>query len=185
MKIQANCNYCKCARWLRIGIRNGVRLALVCFVVFFGWGLGTVYGQGHLAVELGHPVYQIIDAAELRGVVTRLSSIKPYTHQQIAELLATMIGHMEAFSASEQALIQQYSEQFNAGTAVEQSIWQDVSGKAQVGIRVEATTRLDAGSIYDLIEGSSSTSFDDIWHLNSQWVPYIKAEPLSWLSFKG
>ncbi|MGB4585902.1 MAG: hypothetical protein WBH66_02505, partial [Rectinemataceae bacterium] len=35
--------------------------------------------RSHLAVELGHPVYGIIEAAELRGVLSRLSSVKPYT----------------------------------------------------------------------------------------------------------
>jgi len=125
------------------------------------------------------------ETAELRGVVTRLSSVKPYTTQQVAELLATMMGHMEAFLPTEQALIRRYAEEFKAGTGVEQSVWKDENGIARAGIRVEATTKLDAGGFYDLMDGLSSTALKDMWHLNSRWVPYLAADPLPWLSLKG
>lgn len=157
--------------------------ALCCFLS--ATGLDTAFAQGHLAVELGHPVYAVIETAELKGVVTRLSSVKPYTSQQVAGFLATMMAHLEAFSPEEQALIRQYAEEFTADTGVERSLWKDSAGKVRAGIRVEATTKLDAGGIYDLIEGSSSKELKDMWHLNSRWVPYLAGDPLSWLSFKG
>jgi len=130
-------------------------LTVLFFILLGGVGLETVSAQGHLAVELGHPVYAVIETAELRGVVTRLSSVKPYTTQQVAELLATMMGHMEAFLPTEQALIRRYAEEFKAGTGVEQSVWKDENGIARAGIRVETTTKLDAGGLYDLMDGSS------------------------------
>lgn len=165
---------------------HAVFLAALLFILLSGAGRGTaVFAQGHLAVELGHPVYAVIETAELRGVVTRLSSVKPYTSQQVAELLATMMGHMEAFSPAERALVRQYAEEFKAGAGVEQSLWEDSSGKARAGIRVEATTKLDTGGLYDLLDGSSSTALKDMWHLNSRWVPYLEGDPLPWLSLKG
>jgi len=164
---------------------RAVFLTVLFSILLGGAGLATVSAQGHLAVELGHPVYSVIETAELRGVITRLSSVKPYTSQQVAELLATMMGHMEAFSPAERALIRQYAEEFKAGTGVEQSLWEDKNGKARAGIRVEATTKLDAGGLYDLIDGSSSTALKDMWHLNSRWVPYLEGDPLPWLSMKG
>jgi len=166
-------------------LRGVVFLVVLFYILLGGAGIGTAFAQGHLAVELGHPVYAVIETAELRGVVTRLSSVKPYTSQQVAELLATMMGHMEAFSPAERALIRQYAQEFKAGTGVEQSLWEDSSGKARAGIRVEATTKLDAGGLYDLIDGSSSTALKDMWHLNSRWVPYLEGDPLPWLSLKG
>ena len=161
---------------------------MVCLFIlgfFVSGGPGAVYAQGHLAVELGHPVYAVIETAELRGVVTRLSSVKPYTSQQVAELLAIMMGRMEAFSPTEQELIRKYAKEFKTGKGLEQSLWKDSSGVSQAGIRIETTTKLDAGSVYDLIDGSSSTALKDIWHFNSRWVPYLKGDPLSWFSFKG
>jgi hypothetical protein len=169
----------------RQSARHPVFLAILFFSFLSCAGLETAFAQGHLAVELGHPVYAVIETAELRGVVTRLSSVKPYTSQQVAELLATMVGHMEAFSSAEQALIRRYAEEFKAGAGVEQSLWHDKSGKARAGIRIEATTKLDAGGLYDLLDGSSSTALKDMWHLNSRWVPYLAADPLPWLSLKG
>jgi hypothetical protein len=163
-------------------------MTMVCLFIlgfFVSGGPGAVYAQGHLAVELGHPVYAVIETAELRGVVTRLSSVKPYTSQQVAELLAIMMGRMEAFSPTEQELIRKYAKEFKTGKGLEQSLWKDSSGVSQAGIRIETTTKLDAGSVYDLIDGSSSTALKDIWHFNSRWVPYLKGDPLSWFSFKG
>ncbi len=84
-----------------------------------------------------------------------------------------MMGHMEAFSPAERALIRQYAQEFKAGTGVEQSLWEDSSGKARAGIRVEATTKLDAGGLYDLIDGSSSTALRNVAP-QLALVPYLK-----------
>ncbi len=159
-------------------------LLILKFAVGSG-GSGAVYAQGHLAVELTHPVYMMIETAELRGVITRLSSVKPYTSQQVADFIAILMGHMEAFSPAEQDLIRKYAEEFKIGKGIEESLWRDRSGIAQAGIRVEEATKLDVAGICDLIDGSSSTPFKDVWHFNSRWVPYLKGDPLSWLSFKG
>ncbi len=161
-------------------------LVLVVLCVLCVSTPAPLFAQGHLAVELGHPVYSVIETAELRGVVTRLSSVKPYTSQQVAELLATMMGHMEAFLPTEQTLIRLYAQEFKAGNGVETSLWRDAAGTAEVGIRIEATTKLDTGGIYDLIAGvPGAGALKDMWHLNSRWVPYLKGNPLSWLSLKG
>ena len=158
---------------------------LAAFFISIASGAGFAFAEGHLAVELGHPVYAIIETAEMRGVVARLSSVKPYTNQQVAELLAQILGHMEAFSPPEQALIQHYANEFKAGNGVEQSLWQDAAGTARAGIRVEATTRFGVGGLVDLMDGSGTTALKDLWHLNSRWVPYLAGEPLPWLSMKA
>ncbi len=150
-------------------------LLILKFAVGSG-GSGAVYAQGHLAVELTHPVYMMIETAELRGVITRLSSVKPYTSQQVADFIAILMGHMEAFSPAEQDLIRKYAEEFKIGKGIEESLWRDRSGIAQAGIRVEEATKLDVAGICDLIDGSSSTPFKDVWHFNSRWVPYLKGD---------
>ena len=149
--------------------------ALLLCALFAG---APLFAQGHLAVDLGHPVYAAIETAELRGVVTRLSSVKPYTSQQVAELLAAMLGHMNAFSPAEQTLIRHYAQEFSSGQGIETSLWKDKNSIARAGIRAEATTRLDAGGIYDLVAGSGSTALKDLWQLTSRWVPYLKGDPL-------
>ena len=169
----------------RVAAGFGRTAMLVALLFLIAGGSGTAFAQGHLAVDLGHPVYSVIETAELRGVVTRLSSVKPYTSQQVAELLAQMLGHMEAFSPSEQALIQHYAKEFKAGKGVEQALWQDAAGTARAGIRVEATTRFGVGELVDLMDGSGATALKDLWHINSRWVPYLAGDPLPWISMKG
>ena len=169
----------------RVAAGFGRTAVLAAFFISIASGAGFAFAEGHLAVELGHPVYAIIETAEMRGVVARLSSVKPYTNQQVAELLAQILGHMEAFSPSEQALIQHYANEFKSGNGVEQSLWQDAAGTARAGIRVEATTRFGVGGLVDLMDGSGATALKDLWHLNSRWVPYLAGEPLPWLSMKA
>ncbi len=140
--------------------------------------------RSHLAVELGHPIYGIIETAELRGVLTRLSSVKPYTRAQVAEFLATIQGRMEAFSPSERAEIVLLSAEFLDGAKGDmgQALWKASNGKAAVGGNVNATTRIDvAGGL----GAAASGDIADLWHLNSLAQPYIKAYPEPWLSLWG
>lgn len=141
--------------------------------------------QGHLAVDLEHPVYAIIETAEMRGVVARLSSVKPYTSQQVAELLAVMMGRMDAFSPSEQAMIQRWFDAFRAGTGVEDAVLKDLATGGKVGIRFESTARLGVGGLIDLLDGSGTAAFKDLWAVNSRFVPYLAGDPVPWLSLKG
>lgn len=146
---------------------------------------GQAAAQGHLAVELQHPVYAAIEAAEMRGVVARLSSVKPYTSRQIAELLATMMGHPEAFSSAEQGMIRRWFEEFSSGKGIEDAILKDAGTGARVGLRFESTTRLDAGGYWDLLDGAGTAEPKDLWSFNSRIVPYIAGDPVPWLSLKG
>ncbi|MDH7484164.1 MAG: hypothetical protein QHH01_06020, partial [Spirochaetales bacterium] len=146
---------------------------------------GQAAAQGHLAVELQHPVYAAIEAAEMRGIVARLSSVKPYTSRQIAELLAAMMGHLEAFTPTEQGMIRRWFDEFTSGTGVEDAVLKDAGTGARVGLRFESTTRLDTGGYMDLLEGTGTTNPKDLWSFNSRIVPYIAGDPVPWLSLKG
>ncbi len=106
--------------------------------------------------------------------------LKTY-NQPAGQSPGTIDGHMEVFVRGG-PLIPVCEIQ---ASGVEQSLWEYKNGKARAGIRVEATTKLDAGGLYDLIDGSSSTALKDMWHLNSRWVPYLEGDPLPWLSMKG
>ncbi len=158
----------------------------------------TATPRSHLAVELGHPVYGIIEAAELRGALSRLSSVKPYTRAQITELLATIQGQLGLFSPGEREEIARLVAEFSSGAKgdIGQALWRASNGKAAVGAHVEATGRFDAAAISDLVvgtlSGSESGSYGtwtgnptDVWHLNSVFQAYIKAYPEPWLSLWG
>ena len=142
-----------------------------------GAGAGA---QSQLAVELGHPVYGVLEAAELRGVIARLSSVKPYTRAQVADLLAVIQGRMGAFSTVERAEIMALAAEFMDGARgdIGQALWKALDDKAAVGAHIEATGRFGAA-------GPWSGDAADLWHLNALFQPYIKAYPEPWLSLWG
>jgi len=156
--------------------------------------------SSRLAVELSHPVYAIIETAELRGVLTRLSSVKPYTSAQVLKFLEAMLTRSEAFSSAERVLIEHYAAEFSRGTGQEKSVLADDHGalrlfpgtgtaaqgsSASAGVRFEATTRFGLDGLYDLAAGTGTTPLKDLWHLNSRLVPYLSADLTPWLSIKG
>jgi len=158
------------------------------FAAAFLWGAapGVWAAPDHLAVELTHPVYGIIETAELRGVLTRLSSVKPYTRAQVADFLATIAGRMGEFSPAERDMIAAYAAEFGAGASgdLEHALWKASNGKAAVGAHVEATGRFDAAGLVELASGAA-VDVADLWHLNSLIQPYVKLFPEPWLSLWG
>jgi len=173
---------------------------LLFFVAIAGLGAQGAT-RSNLAVELGHPVYAVIETAELRGALNRLSSVKPYTRAQVAELLAEIQGQMGLFSQAERDEITRFSAEFSAGAKgdIGQAMWRASNDKAAVGAHIEATGRFDTAGVADLIVGGisgvgsggsgSSGAWtgdpSDLWHLNSMFQAYIKAFPEPWLSLWG
>ena len=141
--------------------------------------------QSHLAVELGHPVYGIIETAELRGALSRLSSVKPYTRAQVAEFLATIEGRMELFSSAERGMIAAFADEFAPGSFGGAPLWKSENGAAAVGVALEATFRTAPGELVDAVGGSGATALENLWHLNSRLVPYLAGSITPWLSIKG
>lgn len=157
------------------------------FAAAFLWGAapGAWAAPDRLAVELAHPVYGIIETAELRGVLSRLSSVKPYTRAQVAEFLAVITGRMGEFSPAERDMITAFSAEFAPDAFEGAPLWKSADGKAAVGARIEATFRTSPGGVADLIAGTGSLAASDLWHLNSRVVPYLEGEIAPWLSIKG
>lgn len=148
--------------------------------------------RSHLAVELGHPIYAVIETAELRGALNRLSSVKPYTREQVSELLATIQGQLGLFSLPERDEIRRLAMEFSGGAKsdIGQAMWRASNDKAAVGAHIEATGRFDAAGLADAATaGLSGASFSgdpaDLWHLNSMFQAYVKMYPESWLSLWG
>jgi hypothetical protein len=166
---------------------DGKARVIVALVVLFAILVpqGLVFAQDHLAVELTHPVYKIIQSAEIRGVLTRLTAVKPYTRAQVKEFLATIEAHMGVFSSEERDMIRAFHDEFFSGGAGEKPVWTSTDGKAAVGVRIEGTMKFDAAGITNLLTGAASPSFTDLWHLNSRVTPYLEGEIAPWLSIKG
>jgi hypothetical protein len=172
---------------MNIRISSTARLFAGLFAAVQLWGVaaGVWAAPDRLAVELTHPVYDVIEAAELRGVLSRLSSVKPYTRAQVAEFLATITGRLGEFTPVERDMIAAFAAEFAPATFEGAPVWKSADGKAAAGARVEATFRTSPGGVADLIAGSGNMAAADLWHLNSRVVPYLEGEITPWLSVKG
>lgn len=168
-------------------VRFGMGLAVLC--AFVGLAGAEVTGRddlpfAHLSVELTHPVYRMIDAAELRGAVARLSAVKPYTRAQVVRLLDAMRAAPGRFSAAELAEIDAMRADFRAG-GPDGALWTSADRNAKAGVRIEATTRLDAAELSRIAMGDPAGVWNDIWHLNSKERFYLSSAPASWISGWG
>ncbi len=172
---------------MKISASSFARALAGLFAAAFLWcaAPGAWAAPDRLAVELTHPVYGIIETAELRGVLSRLSSVKPYTRAQVADFLAVIAGRMGEFSPAERDMIAAFSAEFAPDAFEGAPVWKSADGKAAVGARIEATFRTSPGGVADLIAGSGSVAAADLWHLNSRVVPYLEGEITPWLSVKG
>ncbi|MCL2519786.1 MAG: hypothetical protein FWE37_02100 [Spirochaetaceae bacterium] len=74
----------------------------------------ALWAQQNLAVNTRHPVYSLIDTAEARGLVTRLTQVRPYTRRQISLLLAEIDSKRYQLTGREQAVLDFYIEEFSA-----------------------------------------------------------------------
>ncbi|MCX7026010.1 MAG: hypothetical protein NT061_00670 [Spirochaetes bacterium] len=151
-------------------MKNNILRYWAGILLAMGIGFALVIGAGaqsQLAVDLGHPVYSVLATAELRGVIARLSSVKPYTRAQVAEYLAAIETRMNAFSPAEREQITALAKEFATGSYGGAPLINIENGKAVAGVKLEATAKLGVGGIADLITGTGTTALTDLWHLTS------------------
>ncbi len=118
-------------------------------------------GQANLSVDLQDSVYQLLELGELRGALSRLSGVRPYSHRRIVKLLEQMWGNRDRFSPAEQAVLAGVLRRFG----------EEPSG-LQVGVDVRSRFRLNANSPRD-------------WHTDSVVRPYLRGDLAPWLSYLG
>lgn len=76
-------------------------LVLLLTLVF----TAAVFGYDHLAVPLSDPAYDLVRIGEIRGVLTRLSAVRPFTTAQIRGYLEEMLEAGDAFTEQERGVI--------------------------------------------------------------------------------
>ena len=182
----------KTERYERAGAIGSPTRGLVAFLILamiFLCMCLPVFAQEQTAVDLTHPVYRIIETAELRGVLSRLSAVKPYTRAQVADMLATIQAHMDAFSPAEREIIAGFVKEF-ASPYTGNPVWTSEDGRAAVGGNIEAHLRAEPVKLIQAATGASGTSAagalpEDLWQLTSRATPYLAGQVLPWLSIKG
>ncbi len=134
--------------------------------------------QTHLSVDLNDPVYQLLELGELKGALSRLSAVRPYSRSVVATLLQRMWeGRMKLTSREQTVLaetIRRFGEEPSGLRHGNFTFRQGDEGakRLQVGADVRSRFRLNANSPED-------------WHTDSVLRPYLRGDLVPWLSYLG
>ena len=71
------------------------------------------YSQNQLAVDINHPVYDILEIAEIKGAITSLPIAKPYSQNTIISYLEMAYENNNLLSIRENEIIGDFLESFN------------------------------------------------------------------------
>ena len=74
--------------------------------------------QTHLAVPLGHPVYHVLEQAQVRGLIRMLPSVRPFSRSQILNLITEILNsdsdhRFGALTIEERRILQQFRQELN------------------------------------------------------------------------
>ena len=134
--------------------------------------------QKQLSVDLQDSVYQLLDMGELRGVLSRLSAVRPYSRSRVVELLERMWDSRERFSGAEQTVLADALQRFGeepTGLSRGNVSYRRADGagaRLQVGGDARSRVRLNANS-------------PENWHLDSVIRSYLQGDLAPWLSYLG
>jgi len=134
--------------------------------------------QAHLSVDLKDPVYQILETAELRGALSTLSAVRPYSRTQVIDLLDRIWESRDKLSEGERAVLETTRQRFaeereglRHGNFASKPDERGVGGVA-AGVDFQADPRLNVNSVED-------------WYLDSVFRPYLRGDLGPWLSYLG
>jgi len=93
------------------------RKYLLILVIFTITGL-SIDAQTHISVPLDHPVYVMLDQAQMRGLCGILPKAKPYSRSQILSIIDEILANNEErrfgrLSESEREILAQFKESIN------------------------------------------------------------------------
>ena len=103
--------------------------------------------QTHIAVPLGHPVYHVIEQAQLRGLHRFLPSVRPYTRAQVLDIITEILNNdanlrFGGLTQAERRILQQFRRELNPprggfdltrGTITREHTWNDIYFSSEFG----------------------------------------------------
>ena len=78
----------------------------------------SISAQTHIAVPLGHPVYHVIEQAQMRGLLRHLPGARPFSRAQILSYITEILGsdadrRFGRLSDQERAILRRFQEELN------------------------------------------------------------------------
>jgi hypothetical protein len=131
--------------------------------------------QSHLVVDIKDPVYPLLELGELKGALSRVSAVRPFSRSEILRLLERMWEHRELFSPREQEILEQTRSRLGSSPSGWRAgaIRTGQEGRnVQVGVDFRSGLRLNANA-------------PDFWNLDSSTRGYLRGDLARWLSYSG
>jgi hypothetical protein len=131
--------------------------------------------QSHLAVDIKDPVYPLLELGELKGALSRVSAVRPFSRSEILRLLERMWEHRELFNPREQEIL----EQTRARLGSSPSGWRAGSLRTgREGLNVQAGADFRSGL-------RVNADAPEAWNLDSSTRAYLRGDLARWLSYSG
>lgn len=133
----------------------------------------SLFAQTHSSVSLNNHVYYILEQAEMRGLVSPLSGVRPFTRNVVIRAINEILESPQSargLNSTERAILEQYLERFSIpepGLNLRQGRW---AGETTTGAR-ETRFSADAG-VSMSIEGSAGLfpALDSRYFGTEVWV---------------
>ena len=89
---------------------------VVIIALFFSFNI-SLFAQTHIAVPLGHPVYTVLEQAQMRGLCGFLPPTRPYSRSQIISIINSILNNDEErrfgrLTETEKKILEQYKQDF-------------------------------------------------------------------------
>ncbi len=72
----------------------------------------VIFSVDYTSVSLDHPVYDLLESGELKGLLTDLSDVKPYTYKVVRDSLLTMKSYDTYLSNHELVVLESFIAEF-------------------------------------------------------------------------
>jgi len=138
--------------------KNCLAIILLAFLTV------SISAQTHLSVPLGHPVYNALEQAQMRGLIDPLPRVKPYSQERILKYIDDILDNDETrrfggLTNAERAILEQFKKDFTPsrdglnllrGTYSTEHIWNDVYFSSEFGFGLDM---LFSGSYFPVAGG--------------------------------
>ncbi|NIZ18951.1 hypothetical protein [Entomospira culicis] len=105
----------------------------------------STHAQTRLSVDINDPVYLLIEIGEVKGLLTKITQVKPYTRHDVYTFLSQMKAREYELSAQERKILDEYilrfSPSFTPKAPISNALWNggfdfgNQYGHARLGIR--------------------------------------------------
>ena len=145
---------------------------LIPLVILFFAVCLSLFGQTHISVPLGHPVYTVLEQAQMRGLIGYLPNVRPYSSAFILEQIEEILDNdnerrFGGLNDAERRILEQFLQDLNPprdgfdlmrGTYSIEHTWNDVYFSGEVGFAFELNL---AGGVYPIAGGYRYSPEDD------------------------